>query len=90
MAKKKVDYEALNSGLMRIPRLPVLVARGLIDIGISEVYELEGRAPEMLLSDIRLKYPDFDPRFLSVIRMAVYYAETPDADPSLLHPDCWN
>jgi hypothetical protein len=32
--KKKVDYEALNSALMRIPRMDVAAVRSLIDVGI--------------------------------------------------------
>ena len=40
--KKKVDYQALSSAIMRIPRMDVLVARDLIDVGINEIYELQG------------------------------------------------
>ncbi|HAY99189.1 MAG TPA: hypothetical protein DCY38_00140, partial [Opitutae bacterium] len=50
--KKKVDYEALNSALMRIPRMNVEVARNLLDIGIREIYELQGRAPEILFEEV--------------------------------------
>ena len=35
--KKKVDRVALSSPMMRIPRMDVLVARDLIDIGIQEL-----------------------------------------------------
>ena len=50
--KKKVDYEALNSSLMRIPRMNVETARNLIDIGIRDIFELQGRAPEVLFEDV--------------------------------------
>ena len=33
--KKKVDREAMQSAIMRIPRMDVRVARDLIDIGIK-------------------------------------------------------
>jgi hypothetical protein len=56
--KKKVDYEALNSPLMRIPRMDVATARNFIDIGIFEIYELQGRAPEVLFEEAQLKNQD--------------------------------
>ena len=34
--KKKVDYEALQSPLMRIPKMDIAVTRALIDLGIKE------------------------------------------------------
>ena len=37
--KKKIDYVALNSPFMRIPRMDVRVARALLDMGIKEVFE---------------------------------------------------
>ena len=52
--KKKVDRIALSSPMMRIPRMDVNVARDLIDIGINELFELEGRAPESLFEEINL------------------------------------
>ncbi len=86
---KKVDYQALNSGLMRIPRIQVAVVRDLIDIGFHEVEELKGRAPEALLEDLRKKKPDTPQDRLYAFRMAIYYAETPDPDPKRLHPWAW-
>ena len=53
--KKKVDYEALNSSLMRIPRMDVAAARSLINVGVREIYDLKGRAPEILFEEARLK-----------------------------------
>lgn len=87
--KKKVDYEALNSALMRIPRMDVAVARSLIDIGIREIYELSGRAPEVLFEEARTKKPTIPPEQIRYFRMAVYYAETNNPEPRMLHPDQW-
>lgn len=87
--KKKIDYEALNSAIMRIPRMDVAVARNLIDIGIREIYDLQGRAPEILLEDARRKTPDIPEDRIRFLRMAVYYAETPEPEQSKLHPDEW-
>lgn len=87
--KKKVDYEALNSALMRIPRMDVAVARGLLDIGIREIYELHGRDPEILFEEARAKKPVIAAEQIRYFRMAVYYAETDNPEPRMLHPDQW-
>lgn len=87
--KKKVDYEALNSALMRIPRMDVAAARSLIDIGIQDIFELQGRAPEVLLEEARTKNPLIPEDRIRLFRMAVYYAETENPEPRLLHPDQW-
>ncbi|MGZ0654747.1 helix-hairpin-helix domain-containing protein [Coraliomargarita sp. W4R53] len=88
--KKKVDYEALNSALMRIPRMDVVVARSLIDMGISEIYDLQGRAPEILFEEARKKNESMVDNQIRYFRMAVYYAESESPDVSKLHPDEWN
>jgi hypothetical protein len=88
--KKKVDYEALNSALMRIPRMDVAVARNFIDIGIHQIYELQGRAPEVLFEEAKRRQADIPDDRIRYFRMAVYYAEHPDPDQSKLHPDAWN
>ena len=88
--KKKVDYEALNSSLMRIPRMDVAVARNFIDIGIREIYELQGRAPEVLFEEAKRKNDSIPDDRIRYFRMAVYYAESPEPDHSKLHPDEWN
>ena len=87
--KKKVDYEALNSALMRIPRMNVSVARNLIDLGICEIYQLQGRSPEVLFEDTKHKNTDTPDEFISYFRMAVYYAECNLPETSKLHPDAW-
>ena len=88
--KKKVDYEALNSPLMRIPRMDIATARNLIDLGIGEIYELQGRAPEVLFEEARLKNQDIPDDRMRYFRMAVYYAETVEPDHAKMHPDEWN
>ena len=87
--KKKVDYEALNSSFMRIPRMNVETARNLIDIGIRDIFELQGRAPEVLFEDARTLTGAIPPDRIRYFRMAVYYAEHSTPDKSKLHPDAW-
>jgi hypothetical protein len=87
--KKKVDYEALNSALMRIPRMDVAAARSLLDIGIRDIFELRGRAPEVLFEDARAKRPEIPQDQIRYFRMAVYYAENDNPEPGQLHPDQW-
>jgi len=87
--KKKVDREALNSALMRIPRMDVAAARNLLDIGIREIFELQGRAPEVLLDEARNKNPQIPDDRIRYFRMAVYFAESPSPEPGKLHPDEW-
>lgn len=87
--KKKVDYEALNSALMRIPRMDVAAVRSLLDIGIREIYELDGRAPEILFEEARTRKPAIPAEQVRYFRMAVYYAETENPEPQRLHPDQW-
>jgi hypothetical protein len=72
--KKKVDYVALASPFMRIPRMDVRAARALLDMGVKEVYELKGRDPASLLADYsKIKKPDDD--FLKYFTLAVEFAE---------------
>ena len=87
--KKKVDYEALNSSLMRIPRMNVETARNLIDIGIRDIFELQGRAPEVLFEDVLSRTGAIPADRIRYFRMAVYYAENSEPDKSKLHPDAW-
>lgn len=87
--KKKVDHEALNSALMHIPRMDVTAARNLLDLGIRDTFQLEGRAPEVLLEDARAKDPNIPDERVRYFRMAVYYAESSEPELSKLHPDAW-
>ena len=88
--KKKVDYEALNSSLMRIPHMEVAAARSLINIGIREVYELKGRAPEILFEEARKKNEEIPLDQIRFFRMAVYYAECTNPEAYKMHPSKWN
>ena len=48
----------MQSAIMRIPRMDVRVARDLIDIGIREIYELEGRSAESIFDEIKDLRPE--------------------------------
>ena len=88
--KKKVDYEALNSSLMRIPRMNVAAVRSLINIGVREIYELKGRAPEILFEEARLKNQEIPADQIRFFRMAVYFAECETPEASKMNPSLWN
>lgn len=87
--KKETDHAALASTFMRIPRLPVEVARDLLDLGLRDVFELQGRAPEVLFEELRRRKPAAPANRLQYFRMAVYFAETPQPEGKRLHPDAW-
>ena len=76
--KKKVDYAALESPFMRIPRMNVRAARALLDLGFKEVYQLRGRDPDSIFSDLKKikKNPSAD--ILNFIKIAVDFAESGD------------
>jgi hypothetical protein len=87
--RRKVDHEALRSPLNRIPGIDLKTVRDLLDIGLREVDELRGRAPESLFEEI-LDLREQTPRDrLWTLRMAVYFAETPEPDATLLQPWKW-
>ena len=87
--KTKVDAEALQSPFMRIPRMDIIAARSLLDIGIRNVYELQGRSPEALYDEVRKRTPDAPRRTLYAFRLAVYFAENPLPDRHLLCIEAW-
>lgn len=87
--KKKVDYEALNAPFMRIPGMKVEAARALLNAGVGEIYELAGRAPEVLFEESRSRDPGLSASLLPYFRLAVYYAETEEPDPALLRAHRW-
>lgn len=87
--KKKVDYEALGSSFMRIPKMDIVTARSLINLGYRESYQLMGISPEVLFEEIRKKKPDVSRETLYKLRMAVYFVETADYDPKKLDPLAW-
>lgn len=76
--KKKVDYAALESPFMRIPRMNVRAARALLDLGFKEVYQLRGRDPDSIFFDLKKikKNPSAD--ILNFIKIAVDFAESGD------------
>lgn len=89
--KKKVDLEALKSSFMRVPQMPVRVARGLLDAGYADLFQLAGRSAESLLADVRKH--DFladEKTFLPALRLAVYFSENESApDRKLLSLHAW-
>ena len=87
--KKKVDLEALQSPLKRIPGMDLPSVRDLLDIGIQEIDELRGRSPESLFEESLNVREQTPPERLHFLRMAIYYAETPEPDPRLLQPWRW-
>ncbi len=88
--KKKIDSEALQSPLMRIPRMNIQAVRDLLDQGIHQIYQLVGRSPEALLDEARKRRPEIPVDRLRFYRMAVYYAESTDPDPAKLFPERWD
>lgn len=87
--RKKVDIEALQSPLNRIPGMDARTVRDLLDIGLNQIDDLRGRSPEVLYEEVRRLRPESPPERLHAFRMAVYYAETDEPDPALLHPWKW-
>jgi len=87
--KIKTDFDALNSSFMHIPHLNIETARDLLDLGFREIYELSGRSPEVLFESLKKNKTDTPKDRLYFIRMAVYYAETDDPEPSKLSPHAW-
>lgn len=89
--KKKTDFAALQSAFMRVPQMPVVVARHLLDAGYTDLFQLVGRSPDSLFAEIR-KRDFFAPEreVLPALRLAVYFAENSDApDRKLLNLHAW-
>lgn len=74
---------------MKIPNMKVEVARGLLDAGVSETYQLQGRSPESLFAELKKKQPEAPDDFLPWFRLAVYFAENPEPEQSKLHVSAW-
>jgi len=87
--EKKADYEALNSPLMRIPKIDIASVRDLIDLGFSYPHELAGRSPEVLIEELKKRKADVPTARLHYFRMAIYYAETPEPDAGKMNPWAW-
>lgn len=69
--------------------MKVEVARDLIDLGLHQIYDLEGRSPEVLWEELKRLREAPPPDRLPWFRLAVYYAETPSPDRSKLHIHAW-
>ena len=65
------------------------VRRDLIDIGIKEIYELQGRSAESLMEEIKDLRPDTPDYRLAYLQMGIYFAENDPPEPSKLHPSFW-
>lgn len=87
--KKEVDYGALESALMRVPRIDIATVRDLLDLGFNFPDELAGRSPEVLFEEVRRIRPETPEIRLCYFRMVVYYAETPNADGEKMTPWAW-
>lgn len=87
--RRKVDFQALNSPLKRIPGMDLASVRDLLDIGIREIEELYGRSPEALFDELLNLREQTPPDRLHYFRLAVYFAETAEPDPQLLQPWKW-
>lgn len=87
--KKKTDYAALQSAFMRIPRMRTEVARDLLDLGLREIYHLNGRSPENLYAELKKKKPESPRDRLYYFRMAVYFAETDQPEGHKMNPNHW-
>ena len=74
--KKKVDYAALTSPFMRVPRMNVRAARALLDMGFVELYQLRGRDPESLFADYAKIAKKPAPELLAYFKLAVDFAES--------------
>lgn len=81
--------EAVTSAFMRVPRLPLDVARDLLDAGYSRLDQVSGRSAETLLSEIRGRNPSAPDSHLPALRLAIYVAENPRPDPAKLFLDRW-
>ena len=87
--KKKVDREAMQSAIMRIPKMDVKVVRDLMDIGVREIYELQGRSAESLMDEIKQIRPETPDYRIAFLRMGIYFSENEIPEPSKLHPSVW-
>ncbi|PWM31490.1 MAG: hypothetical protein DBX55_03025 [Verrucomicrobia bacterium] len=76
--KKKVDYAALASPFMRIPRMDVAAARALLDLNIKEIFQLRGRDPESIFEDLKKIRINPDASLLKSFKLAVDFAESAD------------
>ncbi len=70
--------------------MSVEAARALLDAGLSDIFELNGRSAESLFAELSSKHKDTEPYLLPYFRLAVYFAENADQlDQAKLHPEAW-
>ncbi len=74
--KRKVDYAALKSPFMRIPRMDVAGARALLNLGFKEIYELRGRDPASLVADLAKIRIEVPPDAAKYMKLATDFAES--------------
>ncbi len=88
--EEKAEVEkALSCSLMRIPRMDIHTVRELMRVGFTEIHQLSGRSPEVIFEEIQKLVPQTPRDRLFHVRMAVYYSETENPNPELLHPWAW-
>lgn len=89
--KKKVDIAALKSPFMRIPQMPVAVARYLLDAGYTDLFQLQGRSAESLFAEIQKSSVLLPaPNTLPALRLAIYFSENEiNPDRALLNLHAW-
>lgn len=80
---------ALNSAFARIPQLDVDTIYALLQLGYRNVHDLAGRCPVALFDEMKTVFEDVPDERKPKLRMAVYFAETPEPDMDLLHPWKW-
>lgn len=77
MIKKKneTDFIALRSSFMRIPRVRVETARALLNLGYKDIFELQGRDPNILFEECMKLMPKTQDWILKDLETVVDFAE---------------
>ena len=75
-----------HDDLQRIPGVGPSISRDLRDLGVGRVADLEGADPDALFDRLcELRGARIDPCVRYVFRCAVYFADHPRPDPTLLN-----
>lgn len=81
---------AVLKDFRRIPGVGKAIALDLWGLGLRAVSDLRGRDPEALYAELcRQAGGHVDRCMLYVLRLAVYFAETPEPDPARLKWWLW-
>lgn len=77
MIKKKneTDFIALRSPFMRIPNVRVETARALLNLGYKDIFELQGRDPNILFEECIELMPKTQDWILKDLETVVDFAE---------------